>query len=76
MAGAAVPRLLNVGRRDRLPPSRLRPLGINHLVHWVEQGYPTLGYFHEAERGGHFAAWEEPELFASEIRAAFRTLRQ
>jgi pimeloyl-ACP methyl ester carboxylesterase len=42
---------------------------------WVEKGYPTLTYFHEAARGGHFAAWEEPELFATEIRAAFRTLR-
>jgi pimeloyl-ACP methyl ester carboxylesterase len=42
---------------------------------WVELGYPTLIYFHEADRGGHFAAWEEPELFATEIRAAFRSLR-
>jgi len=42
---------------------------------WVELGYPTLGYFHEVGRGGHFAAWEEPELFATEIRAAFRSLR-
>ena len=42
---------------------------------WVEQGYPTLTYFHEAKRGGHFAAWEEPELFATEVRAAFRPLR-
>ena len=42
---------------------------------WVEQGYPTLTYFHEADKGGHFAAWEEPELFATEIRAAFRSLR-
>jgi len=42
---------------------------------WVELGYPTLSYFHEAERGGHFAAWEEPELFSEEIRAAFRSLR-
>jgi pimeloyl-ACP methyl ester carboxylesterase len=42
---------------------------------WVEQAYPTLGYFSEAERGGHFAAWEEPELFAAELRAAFRPLR-
>jgi pimeloyl-ACP methyl ester carboxylesterase len=42
---------------------------------WVELGYPTLSYFHEADRGGHFAAWEEPELFATEIRAAFRPLR-
>ena len=42
---------------------------------WVELGYPTLSYFHEAARGGHFAAWEEPELFATEIRAAFKPLR-
>jgi pimeloyl-ACP methyl ester carboxylesterase len=42
---------------------------------WVEKGYPTLTYFHEAAKGGHFAAWEEPELFATEIRAAFSPLR-
>ena len=42
---------------------------------WVELGYPTLTYFHEAGKGGHFAAWEEPEVFATEIRAAFRSLR-
>jgi pimeloyl-ACP methyl ester carboxylesterase len=42
---------------------------------WVEQGYPSLTYFHEADRGGHFAAWEEPGLFATEIRAAFKPLR-
>jgi pimeloyl-ACP methyl ester carboxylesterase len=42
---------------------------------WVEKGYPNLIYFHEASRGGHFAAWEEPELFSEEIRAAFRSLR-
>jgi len=42
---------------------------------WAEKAYPTLGYFNEVDRGGHFAAWEEPELFSSEIRAAFRSLR-
>ncbi len=42
---------------------------------WVEKGYPTLTYFHEAGKGGHFAAWEEPELFATEVRAAFTSLR-
>jgi pimeloyl-ACP methyl ester carboxylesterase len=42
---------------------------------WVELGYPTLSYFHEASKGGHFAAWEEPQLFSEEVRAAFRTLR-
>jgi pimeloyl-ACP methyl ester carboxylesterase len=42
---------------------------------WVEQGYPTLSYFNQVDKGGHFAAWEEPELFATEIRAAFSPLR-
>jgi pimeloyl-ACP methyl ester carboxylesterase len=42
---------------------------------WVETVYPDLTYFNEADRGGHFAAWEEPGLFSEEIRAAFRPLR-
>jgi pimeloyl-ACP methyl ester carboxylesterase len=42
---------------------------------WVEQTYPTLVYFNEVDKGGHFAAWEEPQLFATELRAAFRSLR-
>jgi pimeloyl-ACP methyl ester carboxylesterase len=42
---------------------------------WAEAVYPGLAYFNEVDRGGHFAAWEEPELFSSEVRAAFRALR-
>ena len=42
---------------------------------WVENSYPNVTYFNEADKGGHFAAWEEPELFTTEIRAAFRSLR-
>ena len=42
---------------------------------WVQKAYPTLAYFHEVDKGGHFAAWEEPDLFATEIRAAFESLR-
>src|SRR4051794_20434306 len=42
---------------------------------WVEKVYPTLTYFNEVDRGGHFAAWEEPELFSDEVRAAFTSLR-
>jgi pimeloyl-ACP methyl ester carboxylesterase len=42
---------------------------------WVENSYPNVTYFNEVDRGGHFAAWEEPELFSTEIRAAFRSLR-
>jgi pimeloyl-ACP methyl ester carboxylesterase len=42
---------------------------------WAEQAYPNLVYFNEADNGGHFAAWEEPQLFSEEVRAAFRSLR-
>jgi pimeloyl-ACP methyl ester carboxylesterase len=42
---------------------------------WVEVAYPGLAYFNEVDRGGHFAAWEEPELFATEVRAVFKSLR-
>jgi len=42
---------------------------------WVETAYPGVAYFNEVDRGGHFAAWEEPELFSAEMRAAFRSLR-
>jgi pimeloyl-ACP methyl ester carboxylesterase len=42
---------------------------------WVENSYPNLTYFNEVDKGGHFAAWEEPELFATEVREAFRSLR-
>jgi pimeloyl-ACP methyl ester carboxylesterase len=43
---------------------------------WVEVIYPGLAYFNEVDRGGHFAAWEEPELFTAELRAAFSSVRQ
>jgi pimeloyl-ACP methyl ester carboxylesterase len=42
---------------------------------WVELAYPTLTYFNKVDKGGHFAAWEEPELFSEEVRAAFRSVR-
>src|SRR5215217_4426995 len=42
---------------------------------WAEKAYPNLIYFNEVDKGGHFAAWEQPGLFAAEIRAAFRSLR-
>jgi len=65
------------------PPQVKLPVGFTTLPgeifraprSWVELSYPTLTYFHEADKGGHFAAWEEPDLFAAEIRAAFRPLR-
>jgi len=43
---------------------------------WTERAYHKLIYFHQADKGGHFAAWEQPELFSAELRAAFRSLRQ
>jgi pimeloyl-ACP methyl ester carboxylesterase len=42
---------------------------------WVENSYPNVTYFNEVDRGGHFAAWEEPELFSEELRAAFASVR-
>jgi len=42
---------------------------------WARRAYRNLIYFHEVDKGGHFAAWEQPELFASELRGAFRSLR-
>ena len=42
---------------------------------WAEKVYPNLIYFNQAARGGHFAAWEEPQLFSEEIRRAFKSLR-
>jgi pimeloyl-ACP methyl ester carboxylesterase len=42
---------------------------------WVESSYPNLTYFNKPDKGGHFAAWEEPQLFTDEVRAAFRSVR-
>jgi pimeloyl-ACP methyl ester carboxylesterase len=42
---------------------------------WARRAYPKLAYFHEVDKGGHFAAWEEPELLAAELRSAFQSLR-
>jgi pimeloyl-ACP methyl ester carboxylesterase len=43
---------------------------------WAERAYHKLIYFHQADKGGHFAAWEQPAIFSTEMRAAFRPLRQ
>src|SRR5689334_18876386 len=42
---------------------------------WVEAVYPGLAYFNQVDRGGHFAAWEEPKIFTEELRAGFKSLR-
>ena len=68
--------------RQPLPPPEI-PFGFTTFPgeiwrtprSWVEASYPNVIYFNEVEKGGHFAAWEEPELFATEIRAAFKSLR-
>lgn len=67
----------------RVPPPVAVPVGFTTFPgeiwaaprSWVETVYPGLTYFNEAGSGGHFPAWEEPELFAAEVRAAFRPLR-
>ncbi|SKA47150.1 hypothetical protein SAMN04488128_108118 [Chitinophaga eiseniae] len=43
---------------------------------WAERAYPKLVYFNEVNKGGHFASWEEPGLYAAELRAAFKSLRK
>jgi pimeloyl-ACP methyl ester carboxylesterase len=66
----------------KLPPAVRIPVGFTTFPgeifqaprSWVQKSYPTLVYFNEAEKGGHFAAWEEPEIFARELRAAFSSL--
>jgi pimeloyl-ACP methyl ester carboxylesterase len=65
-----------------LPPSSI-PFGFTTFPgeiwrtprSWVDASYPNVIYFNEVAKGGHFAAWEEPEIFANELRAAFKTLR-
>jgi pimeloyl-ACP methyl ester carboxylesterase len=43
---------------------------------WAERAYPNLVHYNKVEKGGHFAAWEQPELFTKELRASFRSLRK
>jgi pimeloyl-ACP methyl ester carboxylesterase len=43
---------------------------------WTERAYHHLIYFNEVDKGGHFAAWEQPQLFSEEVRAGFRPLRK
>ena len=63
--GATVPAAVSVFPRELYQAPRS----------WTEQAYPNLTYFNEVDRGNHFAAWQEPEVFTSEVRAAFRSLR-
>jgi pimeloyl-ACP methyl ester carboxylesterase len=73
----------NARAAGQAPPDVKVPVGFTTFAgeifraprSWVERTYPTLTYFHEVDQGGHFAAWEQPDLFSQEIRAAFRSLR-
>jgi hypothetical protein len=56
-------------------PSRCSPTRSIAPESWSRQAYPPLYYLHEVAKGGHFTAWEQPEVFSEEIRAAFRSLR-
>jgi pimeloyl-ACP methyl ester carboxylesterase len=75
--------LAAAGASGKAPPPVSVPVGFTTFPgelwaaprSWVEKVYPGLAYFNEADRGGHFAAWEEPELFAAELRAAFKSFR-
>ena len=60
------------GRRQRLPGRDLPAAPRS----WAEKAYPKLIHYNRLAKGGHFAAWEQPELFCAEMRAAFRSLRQ
>ncbi len=70
------------GSQEPLPPTAI-PFGFTTFPgeiwrtprSWVDASYPNVIYFNEVDRGGHFAAWEEPELFAAELRKAFSSLR-
>jgi pimeloyl-ACP methyl ester carboxylesterase len=63
--GVTVPAGVSVFPRELYQPPRS----------WTEKAYPKLVYFNEVDRGNHFAAWQEPDLFTTEVRAAFRSLR-
>jgi pimeloyl-ACP methyl ester carboxylesterase len=71
------------GASGQAPPDVSLPVGFTTFPgeiwrtprSWVENSYPNVTYFNEVDRGGHFAAWEEPELFATEVRAAFSDVR-
>jgi pimeloyl-ACP methyl ester carboxylesterase len=78
--GRSIAALIASGKK---PPELSLPVGFTVFPgeifqaprSWAEKVYPNLSYFHEAAKGGHFAAWEEPQLFAEELRAAFRSMR-
>jgi len=75
--------LAAAGASGHAPPPVTVPVGFTAFPgeiwaaprSWVETAYPGVAYYNDVDKGGHFAAWEEPELFSAEVRAAFRPLR-
>jgi pimeloyl-ACP methyl ester carboxylesterase len=75
--------LAAAGASGQAPPPVTVPVGFTTFPgeiwasprSWVETVYPDPAYFHEADSAGHFPAWEEPGLFATEVRAAFSSVR-
>jgi pimeloyl-ACP methyl ester carboxylesterase len=75
--------LAKAGASGAAPPPVKVPVGFTTFPgeiwaaprSWVEAVYPGVAYFNEVDKGGHFAAWEEPKLFTEEVRAAFKSLR-
>jgi len=74
---------IHIAASGQAPPPVLLPVGFTTFPDeiyaapqsWVEQAYATLNYFNKAGKGGHFAAWEQPDVFSDEVRAAFSSLR-
>jgi hypothetical protein len=69
---------IGLAEQLRSPPAAITvfPGGIDRAPRrWAERSYHQLIYFHEVDKGAHFASWEEPALLAAEMRAAFRSLR-
>ncbi len=54
---------------------RPRPCRVTGSRSWAERAYPGLVHYNRVAEGGHFAAWEQPQIFAEEMRATFRSLR-
>ena len=77
---AGVRELVTHGHRVTVEHNAAAGIGIPDDVYrapetWARRAYPNLSYFHEVDKGGHFAAWEQPELFSAELRSAFKALR-
>ena len=63
--------------RCRLSPTADVPSHTSGVaMSWAEKAYPKLIHYNRLDKGGHFAAWEQPKVFSEELRAAFRPLRQ